>query len=184
MICSAVPSLLTVHVTEQSRLYSKWRTIVYAPDGDDVSVLTLLELSSTFDTIDHNILLHRLQSLYGISGTVLSWFESCRTERTQTVIIHWSFGGKSVHSRISSLLRWSAWRFDSVFQVGHTGIRFPPKDTKEDCLSKWLSLLIWLTTKRYNILISLPLSLCLCLPPPPPTTHPFFHKSDYFVTDP
>ena len=61
---------------------------LYFTDDGDVAVLTFLDLSSAFDTIDHYILLHRLQSLYGISGTVLSWFESCRTERTQTVIIH------------------------------------------------------------------------------------------------
>ena len=37
-------------------------------------VFTLLELSSAFDTIDHYILLHRLRSRYGISGTVFFFF--------------------------------------------------------------------------------------------------------------
>ena len=42
-----------------------------ALDGGDVSVFTLLDLSSAFDIIDHHILFHRLQFFYGISGTVL-----------------------------------------------------------------------------------------------------------------
>ena len=44
--------------------------------------------SSDFDTIDHYILLHRLQPLYGISSTVLSWLEYYLTSKTQTVIVN------------------------------------------------------------------------------------------------
>ena len=50
--------------------------------------MTLLDLSSAFDTIDHYILLRRFQSLYGISSTILSWFESYLTGRTQTVTVN------------------------------------------------------------------------------------------------
>ena len=50
-------------------------------------VLIVLSLSSDFDTIDHHILFHRLQSLYGISGTVLPWFEFYLTAGTQTVTV-------------------------------------------------------------------------------------------------
>ena len=46
--------------------------ILLALDGSDVSVLTLLDPSSVFDTIDHNIFFHRFQALHGISCTVLS----------------------------------------------------------------------------------------------------------------
>ena len=48
-----------------------------------VSVLVLLDPSSAFNTINHYTLLHRLQSLYSISGTVLLRFESYLTGRTQ-----------------------------------------------------------------------------------------------------
>ena len=53
-----------------------------------MTLLSLLDLSSSFDTIDHYILVHRLQFLYGISGTVLSWLEPCLTGRTQTVTVN------------------------------------------------------------------------------------------------
>ena len=61
--------------------------ILRALDDGNISVLTLLDFSAAFDTIDHKILLDRLENLYGISGTALSWFKSYLTGRTQMVTI-------------------------------------------------------------------------------------------------
>ena len=53
-----------------------------------VTLLVLLDLSSAFDTIDHTILLHRLQTHFGISNTSLSWFRSYLSDRQQYVSIN------------------------------------------------------------------------------------------------
>ena len=74
------------HCTE-SALIKVTSDILRALDGGDVSLLSLLDLSAAFDTIDHHILLQRLTSLYGISGTVLHWLSSYLSDRTQTVMI-------------------------------------------------------------------------------------------------
>ena len=58
-------------------------------------VLLLLDLSAAFDTVDHGLLLHRLNTQFGIKGKVLAWFKSYLTDRSQFVSIN---GSNSSHS--------------------------------------------------------------------------------------
>ena len=53
-----------------------------------VSILVLLDLSAAFNTIDHTILLQRLEHLVGIKGIALSWFKSYFSEQSQFVNIN------------------------------------------------------------------------------------------------
>ena len=48
----------------------------------------MLDMSAAFDTIDHDILLWRLQTSFGICGAELSWFSSFLGDRMQTVVIN------------------------------------------------------------------------------------------------
>ena len=51
----------------------------------NIYVLALLDISSAFDTIDHTMLVHRLHTDFGFTDTVLQWFSSYLTDRTQYV---------------------------------------------------------------------------------------------------
>lgn len=59
--------------------------VLQAVDEGDVAALVLLDLSAAFDTVDHDILLQRLQVSYGFRGSVLNWFRSYLCRRQQTV---------------------------------------------------------------------------------------------------
>ena len=52
-----------------------------------VTMVLLLDLSTVFKTIDHDILLHRLPSVLGINRSVLSWVSSYLTDRTQRICV-------------------------------------------------------------------------------------------------
>jgi len=59
--------------------------MLLAADLGNVTLLGLLDLSADFDIVDHDILISRLQSTFGVHGTVLSWITSFITNRMQTV---------------------------------------------------------------------------------------------------
>jgi hypothetical protein len=73
------------HSTETT-LLSLHDDLIQAMDKQQVTGLTLLDLSAAFDTIDHSILLTRLSSWFGFSGQVISWFHSYLSDRTFSVL--------------------------------------------------------------------------------------------------
>ena len=59
--------------------------ILTALDSGNLAMLSLLDLSAAFDSVGRKILLHRLQTYYGLGGVDISWFISYLTGRTQCV---------------------------------------------------------------------------------------------------
>lgn len=74
------------HSTETALLRVK-RDCDNAIDSGKSVLLVLLDLSAAFDTIDHNILLDRLQTLIGVKSNALKWFKSYISGRLQKVVI-------------------------------------------------------------------------------------------------
>ena len=70
-------------------------------------LLSLLDLSAAFDTIDHSILLSRMEITFGIKGSALAWFESYLKFRTQSVKIGSSFSEDNTLQFVSGLSAWS-----------------------------------------------------------------------------
>ena len=61
--------------------------ILTAADQKKVTLLGLLDMSAAFDTVDHSIMLRRLETSFGITGAVLSWLKSFLQDRTQQVLL-------------------------------------------------------------------------------------------------
>ena len=78
------------HHSTETALVRVVNDLLNVIDQGSCSLLTLLDLSSAFDTIDHELLIDRLESRYGISGTALGWFRSYLYNRRQTVVIEMS----------------------------------------------------------------------------------------------
>jgi hypothetical protein len=56
-------------------------------DEQKVTILTLLDLSAAFDTVDYGILDNIFQHKFNITGHVADWFTSYLTERKQCIVI-------------------------------------------------------------------------------------------------
>ncbi|KAI2652477.1 RNA-directed DNA polymerase from mobile element jockey [Labeo rohita] len=64
------------HHSTETALIRIINDIYLNSDSSKLSVLVLLDLSAAFNTVDHNILLERLENWVWLSGMALSWFSS------------------------------------------------------------------------------------------------------------
>lgn len=86
------------HHSTETALLKVTNDLLIASDHGLVSMLVLLDLSAAFDTVDHSILLQRLEHVIGIKGTALDWFRSYLSDRYQFAHVH---GVPSSYSRVS-----------------------------------------------------------------------------------
>ena len=61
--------------------------ILQASDKHEDTILVLLDLSAAFDTIDHEVLLNRLNQKFGFRDLALNWLASYLVDRKQSVHI-------------------------------------------------------------------------------------------------
>ena len=73
------------HSSTETALLKIKADVFEAVEKKEVMCLVMLDLSSSFNTISHELLLKRLKYRFGITDTVLQWIESFLTNRTQYV---------------------------------------------------------------------------------------------------
>jgi len=72
------------HSTETALLCAL-ESVYSAIDKKKLAVLVGLDISAAFDTVNHAILLERLHSVFGVTGTALNWLSSYLSDRQQYV---------------------------------------------------------------------------------------------------
>lgn len=70
-----------VHSTETA-LVKVTNDLLIASDSGRLSILILLDFSAAFDTVDHSVLITRLETVFGVS---VNWFMSYLNDRKQLV---------------------------------------------------------------------------------------------------
>ena len=68
--------------------------LIDAISNGKFDLLSLLDLTAAFDMVDHNILLHRLQTTFGFHGIPFQWMRSYLDGWTRSVLL----GGNSIAS--------------------------------------------------------------------------------------
>jgi hypothetical protein len=75
------------HHSTETALLRVMNDLLLASDDGNGYLLTLLDFSAAFDTIDHRILFERLETRFGITGGSLERVKSYMTERSQLVCV-------------------------------------------------------------------------------------------------
>ena len=97
-LSSSFQSAYRIFHSTETTLLKIHNDLILAMDRGEVTSLILLDLSAAFDTVDHSILLTRLQNWFGLDGLSLHWFSSYLSLRSQAVSINDSISAFSTLS--------------------------------------------------------------------------------------
>ena len=88
--CVSNQSAYKANHSVETALVCVQNDILRAMDNQNVVIMLLLDLLAAFDTVDHNVMLHRLTHDVGVGQTALKWFKSYMSDRVQAVHINGS----------------------------------------------------------------------------------------------
>ena len=72
----------------ETALVKIFNDLLLPADQEQVSALCLLDLTSAFDTVDHSLVVTRLQRSIGVEGGCLAWFTLYLSGRSYCVVIN------------------------------------------------------------------------------------------------
>ncbi len=90
----SVQSAYRKHHSTETALLKVRNDLLMAMNKQHVSLFVLLDLSSAFDTLDHQILLRTLEYDFGIKSVALLWFKSYLSNRSQRVLVNGNLSQK------------------------------------------------------------------------------------------
>ena len=85
-LCETLQSAYKSNESTETALLRVSNDILRAMDNGKVGILILLDLSVALDTVDHSLLIQRLQNEAGLTRTALSWFIYYLENRCQRFI--------------------------------------------------------------------------------------------------
>ena len=77
------PSAYKINYSCETSLLRVQNDFLFALDSSNCVALLTLDLSAAFNTVDHEILLERTSSKFGIKDKALAWFKSYLSDRTK-----------------------------------------------------------------------------------------------------
>ena len=86
-LCENLQSAYRCHHSTETALIKIMNDLLLEADNQKVILMGFLDLSAAFDTVDHCILLHRLEKMFRIEDKALDWFRTYLTGRTQSVVV-------------------------------------------------------------------------------------------------
>ncbi len=85
---SAHQSAYRAHHSCETAVVKVMDDILCKMDSRSCVIMSLLDFSAAFDTVDHDLLIEKLDKLYNIKGTALQWFRSYLSQRRFSIKIN------------------------------------------------------------------------------------------------